>query len=181
MAISLERPRARASSRFARFAQAISSTKAAAPARAHTIRNRMSSTPAEVRLRIAPQGRFDTVDVRARLDEEAQGALEGRRKALYTSFHTTAGYLDRGLAAPLAHHLLEELLAAAAIVRRARRVVMPVGTVSPRPGVGLGVFDQCVPIIHWCHSSNTTLAASAHLRASAYYRRPHLQSMLNLG
>lgn len=64
----------------------------------------MSTTPAEVRLRIAPQGRFDTVDVRARLDEEAQGALEGRRKALYTSFHTTAGYLDRGLAARLAHH-----------------------------------------------------------------------------
>ena len=64
----------------------------------------MSTTPAEVRLRIAPQGRFDTVDVRARLDDEAQGALEGRRKALYTSFHTTAGYLDRGLAARLAHH-----------------------------------------------------------------------------
>jgi thiamine phosphate synthase YjbQ (UPF0047 family) len=64
----------------------------------------MSTTPAEVRLRIAPQGRFDTVDVRARLDREEPEALEGRRKALYTSFHTTAGYLDRGLATRLAHH-----------------------------------------------------------------------------
>jgi thiamine phosphate synthase YjbQ (UPF0047 family) len=64
----------------------------------------MSTTPAEIRLRIAPEGRFDTVDVRARLDREAQGALEGRRKALYTSLHTTAGYLDRALAARLAHH-----------------------------------------------------------------------------
>jgi thiamine phosphate synthase YjbQ (UPF0047 family) len=80
----------------------------------------MSITPAEVRLSIAPKGRFDTVDVRARLDEEAQGALDGRRKALYTSFHTTAGYLDRALAARLAHH--EERLQ---IFLKAFRAVFP--------------------------------------------------------
>ena len=61
----------------------------------------MSSTPAEIRLQLTPEGRFDTIDVRARLATEA---LEGRDRALYTSFHTTAGYLDRGLAARLAHH-----------------------------------------------------------------------------
>jgi len=80
----------------------------------------MTTTPAEVRLRIAPQGRFDTVDVRARLAEEAQGALDGRRKALYTSLHTTAGYLDRALATRLAHH--EERLRA---FLKAFRAVFP--------------------------------------------------------
>jgi hypothetical protein len=66
--------------------------------------HQMSGTPTEIRLRIAPEGRFDTIDVRSRLEAEAREALEGRSRALYTSFHTTAGYLDRGLAARLAHH-----------------------------------------------------------------------------
>jgi hypothetical protein len=64
----------------------------------------MSSTPAEIRLLLAPKGRFDAIDVRARLADEAGGAFEGRRKSLYTSYHTTAGYLDRALATRLAHH-----------------------------------------------------------------------------
>ncbi len=64
----------------------------------------MSSSPAEIRLNLAPKRRFDTIDVRARLGAEAEGALLGRKRSLYTSFHTTAGYLDRALAARLAHH-----------------------------------------------------------------------------
>ena len=64
----------------------------------------MSSSPAEIRLNLAPKGRFDTIDVRARLAALTDGGLEGRKKSLYTSFHTTAGYLDRALAARLAHH-----------------------------------------------------------------------------
>ena len=64
----------------------------------------MSSSPAEIRLNLAPRGRFDTIDVRARLASETASALAGRKRSLYTSFHTTAGYLDRALAARLAHH-----------------------------------------------------------------------------
>jgi thiamine phosphate synthase YjbQ (UPF0047 family) len=64
----------------------------------------MSTTPAEIRLSLAPRRRFDTIDVRSRLAEEVPEALAGRQRALYTSFHTTAGYLDRALAARLAHH-----------------------------------------------------------------------------
>jgi hypothetical protein len=64
----------------------------------------MSTSPHEIRLNLAPKGRFDTIDVRARLASEAALALEGRKRSLYTSFHTTAGYLDRALAARLAHH-----------------------------------------------------------------------------
>jgi hypothetical protein len=63
----------------------------------------MSSSPAEIRLNIAPRGRFDTIDVRSCLAADAASTLAGRKKSLYTSFHTTAGYLDRALAARLAH------------------------------------------------------------------------------
>ena len=64
----------------------------------------MSISPAEIRLNLAPRGRFDTIDVRSRLPVETAGVLEDRKRSLYTSFHTTAGYLDRALAARLAHH-----------------------------------------------------------------------------
>jgi hypothetical protein len=72
--------------------------------RPFTITSSMSTTPAEIQLTITPKGRFDTLDVRGRLAAEAEGALEDHKKALYTSFHTTAGYLDRALATRLAHH-----------------------------------------------------------------------------
>jgi thiamine phosphate synthase YjbQ (UPF0047 family) len=64
----------------------------------------MSSTPAEIRLSLAPRGRFDTIDVRKRLADQGIDALDRHQRALYCSFHTTAGYLDRALAARLAHH-----------------------------------------------------------------------------
>jgi hypothetical protein len=82
----------------------------------------MSETP-EIRLSLAPKHRFDTIDVRSRLAEEAPEALLGRQRALYTSFHTTAGYLDRALAARLAHH--EE---------RLRHFVKAFRTVFPEAG-----------------------------------------------
>jgi thiamine phosphate synthase YjbQ (UPF0047 family) len=79
----------------------------------------MSTVPAEIRLSLLPERRFETIDVRRKLDE-AGGVLEGRQKALYTSFHTTAGYLDRALAARLAHH--EDRLA---LFFKAFRAVFP--------------------------------------------------------
>lgn len=64
----------------------------------------MSSLPTEVHLTLAPEGRFDAIDVTQRLRAEFGDLLDRHQKALYCSLHTTAGYLERGLAARLLHH-----------------------------------------------------------------------------
>ena len=64
----------------------------------------MSSGPTEIRLSLAPRGRFEMFDVRKRIAEDGIDVLDRHEKALYCSFHTTAGYLDHALAARLAHH-----------------------------------------------------------------------------
>jgi hypothetical protein len=61
--------------------------------------------PLDITLEIAPKARFDVVDLRSNFAAEHQ-ALTPYRNCLYWSFHTTAGFLDRSLAARLrAQHI----------------------------------------------------------------------------
>jgi hypothetical protein len=59
--------------------------------------------PTELTLTLAPQRRFEAIDVNRRIAEEAGDILRRHRRALYTSFHTTAGYLDQSLSVRLNH------------------------------------------------------------------------------
>ena len=60
-------------------------------------------SPTELTLTLAPQRRFEAIDVNARIYAHAGDVLRRHRRALYTSFHTTAGYLDQSLSARLQH------------------------------------------------------------------------------
>ncbi len=65
----------------------------------------MLAKPLDVTLELAPKARFDVVDLRSRFAAEHE-ALEAYPRCLYWSFHTTAGFLDRSLAARLsAQHI----------------------------------------------------------------------------
>jgi thiamine phosphate synthase YjbQ (UPF0047 family) len=59
--------------------------------------------PTELTLTLAPQRRFEAIDVNQRITQEAGAILRRHRRALYTSFHTTAGYLDQSLSVRLHH------------------------------------------------------------------------------
>ena len=59
--------------------------------------------PTELTLTLAPQRRFEAIDVNRRIADEAGDILRRHRRALYTSFHTTAGYLDQSLSVRLQH------------------------------------------------------------------------------
>jgi thiamine phosphate synthase YjbQ (UPF0047 family) len=56
--------------------------------------------PVEVMLEVQPAARFDLIDVREQAAERGW-ALDAYPQALYSSFHTTAGYFEQGLAARL--------------------------------------------------------------------------------
>jgi thiamine phosphate synthase YjbQ (UPF0047 family) len=61
--------------------------------------------PLDITLDIVPKARFDVVDLRSDFAAEHAG-LAGYRNCLYWSFHTTAGFLERSLAARLrAQHI----------------------------------------------------------------------------
>ena len=65
----------------------------------------MPAKPLDITLEIAPKARFDVVDLRSDFAAE-HDALTPYRHCLYWSFHTTAGFLDRSLAARLrAQHI----------------------------------------------------------------------------
>src|SRR4029453_2172940 len=64
----------------------------------------MAPSPTEIRLTLAPRGRFHVNDVTGWIQEEFGDALQGHREALYCSLHTTAGYLEERLAARLLEH-----------------------------------------------------------------------------
>ena len=57
----------------------------------------MSSASVEFNLSIRPQKRFEIIDVSKRLRDEFGSSWIDRRKAIYCSLHTTAGYLEQGL------------------------------------------------------------------------------------
>lgn len=60
----------------------------------------MAAEPLDLTLELAPKARFDVVDLRSHFSAEHQ-ALHAYPNCLYWSFHTTAGFLDRSLAARL--------------------------------------------------------------------------------
>lgn len=60
----------------------------------------MPGKPIDVTLELAPKARFDVVELRTRFADEHQ-ALSAFPHCLYWSSHTTAGFLDRSLAARL--------------------------------------------------------------------------------
>ncbi len=55
-------------------------------------------SPAEVTLEFSPRSRVDVVDVRERAADTHGDLVERFPRALYCSYHTTAGYLDQSLA-----------------------------------------------------------------------------------
>ena len=63
----------------------------------------MGIRPSELTLQLAPQRRFEAIDVNSRISREAGDLLRRHKRALYTSFHTTAGYLDQSLLLRLNH------------------------------------------------------------------------------
>ena len=58
----------------------------------------MHSLPTEMPLQIKPRARFDVIDITQRVAREFGDILSCYRKALYCSFHTTAGYLEENTA-----------------------------------------------------------------------------------
>ena len=60
----------------------------------------MPGKPIDLTLELAPKARFEVVDLRSRFADEHQ-ALGAFPNHLYWSSHTTAGFLDRSLAARL--------------------------------------------------------------------------------
>ncbi len=64
----------------------------------------MPQSPVEFTLELTPQARVDVIDVRRVIAAQFGDALEDYPRALCCSFHTTAGYLDRGVATRLKHN-----------------------------------------------------------------------------
>jgi thiamine phosphate synthase YjbQ (UPF0047 family) len=65
----------------------------------------MAAKPLDLTLELAPRARFDVVDLRSHFTAEHE-ALGAYSRCLYWSSHTTAGFLDRNLAARLsARHI----------------------------------------------------------------------------
>lgn len=63
----------------------------------------MTVRPAEIRVRLSPQERFDVIDVTRIIGDEFGDFLSRYKRALYCSYHTTAGYLEQSLCARLNH------------------------------------------------------------------------------
>lgn len=63
----------------------------------------MPNQPAEVTLEVSPRARFDVIDVNERIAEGHGDLLQRYPRALYFSYHTTAGYLEQSMAARLNH------------------------------------------------------------------------------
>ena len=61
----------------------------------------MAAEPLDLTLELAPQARFEVVELRSRFPGEHREALAPYPKCLYWSAHTTAGFLDRSLSARL--------------------------------------------------------------------------------
>jgi thiamine phosphate synthase YjbQ (UPF0047 family) len=64
----------------------------------------MRTRPTELTLTLAPQRRFEAIDVNTRIAEEGGGVLTRHKRTLYCSLHTTAGYLDQSLSARMRHN-----------------------------------------------------------------------------
>src|SRR5437762_8431270 len=56
--------------------------------------------PSQLKLTLAPQRRFHAIDISTHIAEAGE-LLREHQRALFCSFHTTAGYLDQSLSARL--------------------------------------------------------------------------------
>lgn len=68
----------------------------------------MQPTPTQITLEIKPRARIDVIDLTQQIANEFGNILLQYQKALYCSFHTTAGYIEQSLSARLQyspHHL----------------------------------------------------------------------------
>jgi len=61
----------------------------------------MAAHPAELELVLRPRSRYDAIDVVERIRAERGDLLSRYRRAVYCSYHTTAGYLEQGLSTRL--------------------------------------------------------------------------------
>src|SRR5690349_11002888 len=61
----------------------------------------MRMTPSEVIVEVSPTQRVDIINVRGLLSDPHVEQLDAFPRALYCSYHTTAGFLEQGLAARL--------------------------------------------------------------------------------
>lgn len=61
------------------------------------------SQPTLVTLSLTPSSRTEIIDVARRLEEQSGDVLARYRRALYCSYHTTAGYLEQALLSRLRH------------------------------------------------------------------------------
>ena len=52
----------------------------------------MPRRPTELKLRLAPQRRFEAIDVNSLIAKDAGDVLSRHKRALYCSFHTTADW-----------------------------------------------------------------------------------------
>lgn len=64
----------------------------------------MAATTQEVTLELSPSSRRDVIDLSDHVSEEASDQLAPYRKALYCSYHTTAGFLEQSLCSRLNHN-----------------------------------------------------------------------------
>lgn len=67
------------------------------------LKRSMAVPPVEVNLELRPQSRLDLIDVTQRIREGWGSLVSSYPKALYCSYHTTAGYLEQSLSARLRH------------------------------------------------------------------------------
>lgn len=63
----------------------------------------MAVPPAELTLELKPQSRLDLIDVAERVRKRREDLFSIYAKALYCSYHTTAGYLEQSLSARFGH------------------------------------------------------------------------------
>jgi len=70
--------------------------------------------PTEVHLELTPKRRRDLIDLTATMSRDDRDGIARHRKAVYCSYHTTAGYLDQSLCLRLNHRpdLLDSLFGA---------------------------------------------------------------------
>jgi hypothetical protein len=64
----------------------------------------MQSRPQEIFLAISPKERFDMIDIAKMAMEHVNGKADLYKKAMYSSFHTTAGYLEQSLCSRLQYN-----------------------------------------------------------------------------
>lgn len=66
-------------------------------------RGRGRTAPLQLDLTLRPRTRYDAIDVTERVRQAHGDALTPYRRALYCSYHTTAGYLEQSLSRRLQH------------------------------------------------------------------------------